>query len=71
MQFHNLYAYIRPPSLHPHQILRRPKFHPFFSYEQMHLPILLFSKFQNYHIQNCEDYILIYIESKQYLRTSC
>jgi hypothetical protein len=22
--------YIRPPSLHPHQILRRPKFHPFF-----------------------------------------
>ena len=23
-------VYIRPPSLHPHQILRRPKFHPFF-----------------------------------------
>jgi len=23
-------TYIRPPSLHPHQILRRPKFHPFF-----------------------------------------
>jgi len=22
--------YIRPPSLHPHQILRKPKFHPFF-----------------------------------------
>lgn len=22
--------YIRPPSLHPHQILRRPQFHPFF-----------------------------------------
>jgi len=29
-------VYIRPPSLHPHQILRRPKFHPFFRYEQMH-----------------------------------
>jgi hypothetical protein len=23
-------VYIRPPSLHQHQILRRPKFHPFF-----------------------------------------
>ena len=23
-------VYIRPPSLHPHQILRRSKFHPFF-----------------------------------------
>jgi len=23
-------VYIRPPLLHPHQILRKPKFHPFF-----------------------------------------
>jgi hypothetical protein len=44
--------YIHPPSLYPHQILRRPKFHPFFRYEQMHLLILLFSKFQNYHMQD-------------------
>lgn len=44
--------YIRPPSLHPHQILRRPKFHPFFRYEQMHIPVLI-SEFQNnYHMDN-------------------
>lgn len=37
--------YIRPPSLHPHQILRKPKFHPFFedcvgSIDGTHIPMI-------------------------------
>ncbi|XP_066160728.1 uncharacterized protein [Oryza sativa Japonica Group] len=39
-------VYIRPPFLHPHHILRRPKFHPFFencvgSIDGTHVPMIL------------------------------
>ncbi|XP_066317791.1 uncharacterized protein [Miscanthus floridulus] len=39
-------VYIRPPSLHPHQILRRLKFHPFFQgcvdcIDGTHIPMIL------------------------------